>query len=212
MIISPSRQFVFVHLPKTGGTALSLAYEERARGDDLLFGDTPKAKRRQTGFNKGRAPGEKLSKHSTLSQALAQVPAIKSERWTVAAIVRNPWDRMLSFYAWGRDQSFEHPMIKAAKTLEFAEFLRDPRVTRPFNAMPTPAYLAPTTAPRCLRQETLDADWAALCTDLGFEAPPLSRTNTLERPLKWREQYTPETAALIPPLFPFETDALGYSF
>ena len=31
MIISPSRRFVFVHIPKTGGTALTLALESRAR-------------------------------------------------------------------------------------------------------------------------------------------------------------------------------------
>ena len=212
MIISPSRQFVFVHLPKTGGTAVGLAYEERARGDDLLFGDTPKAKRRQSAFNKARPQAEKLSKHSTLSQALAQVPTIKPERWTITAIVRNPWDRMLSFYAWGRAQSFEHPMISAAKSLDFADFLKDPRVTGPFKATSTPAYLAPATAPRWLRHETLDADWAALCADLGFKAPPLSRINTAKRPVEWRERYTPETAALIPPLFPFETGTLGYSF
>jgi len=30
MIISPGRRFVFVHIPKTGGTALTLALEGRA--------------------------------------------------------------------------------------------------------------------------------------------------------------------------------------
>ena len=43
MIISPGRGYVFVHAPKTGGTAMALALEARAMADDILIGDTPKA-------------------------------------------------------------------------------------------------------------------------------------------------------------------------
>ena len=66
MILSRGRRFIFVHIPKTGGTALSLALEDRAMKDDILIGDTPKARAR-----KGRLVGVKsagrLWKHSTLS-------------------------------------------------------------------------------------------------------------------------------------------------
>lgn len=47
MIISHGRRYIFVHCPKTGGTALSLALEARAMKDDILIGDTPKAKNRR---------------------------------------------------------------------------------------------------------------------------------------------------------------------
>jgi hypothetical protein len=39
MIISPGRGYVFVHIPKTGGTSLALALEARAMKDDILIGD-----------------------------------------------------------------------------------------------------------------------------------------------------------------------------
>ena len=42
MILSPGRSYVFIHAPKTGGTALALALEARAMKDDIMLGDTPK--------------------------------------------------------------------------------------------------------------------------------------------------------------------------
>ena len=47
MIISRGRSYIFVHIPKTGGTSLALALEARAMKDDILIGDTPKARRRR---------------------------------------------------------------------------------------------------------------------------------------------------------------------
>ena len=35
MIISRGRSYIFLHQPKTGGTSLALALEERAMKDDL---------------------------------------------------------------------------------------------------------------------------------------------------------------------------------
>lgn len=213
MIISPSRKFVFVHLPKTGGTAFTLAYEDIARRDDLLFGDTPKAQRRQRGFH--RRTGKRLGKHATVTQAAEVLPDLNLSRFTVATIVRNPWDRMVSFYAWGRAQSFDHPMIEAAKALPFGEFLQDPRVTRSFTAHPTQSYLtlaADTLPPHILRHERLAQDCTDLTEVLGRPLPPLQRVNSSEREEDYRRAYTDATAALIPPLFPFETGALGYAF
>ena len=47
MILSLGRKYVFVHIPKTGGTSLALALEGRAMKDDIMLGDTPKARKRR---------------------------------------------------------------------------------------------------------------------------------------------------------------------
>ena len=73
MILSRGRRYVFVHIPKTGGTSLARALEARAMKDDILIGDTPKARarrRRQAGLTaRGR-----LWKHSTLADIEGLLP------------------------------------------------------------------------------------------------------------------------------------------
>jgi hypothetical protein len=66
MIISRGRRYIFVHIPKTGGTALTLALEARAMADDILIGDTPKARARRGRLKAVRSAG-RLWKHSTLA-------------------------------------------------------------------------------------------------------------------------------------------------
>ena len=90
MIISPRRNFIFVHIPKTGGTALATALEDRAMKDDILIGDTPKAKRRKARLKLLTAKG-RIWKHSTLStwQALLTLRARLRSRWS--AILGTAW-------------------------------------------------------------------------------------------------------------------------
>lgn len=54
MILSRGRRFIFVHIPKTGGTALALSLEGRAMKDDILIGDTPKARARSRRWRGGQ--------------------------------------------------------------------------------------------------------------------------------------------------------------
>ena len=57
MILSRGRRYIFVHAPKTGGTSLALALEARAMADDIMLGDTPKAKKRRRRLDGVRPPG-----------------------------------------------------------------------------------------------------------------------------------------------------------
>ena len=97
MIISRGRQYIFVHIPKTGGTSLSLALEARAKADDILIGDTPKSVRRR-GRIKALQGSGKLWKHSGLADVHGVVTDAEMSGFFVVTLVRNPWDRLVSYY------------------------------------------------------------------------------------------------------------------
>ncbi len=116
MIISRGRRYIFVHIPKTGGIALSLALEGRAMADDILIGDTPKARRRRGRVEKLQPTAAgRLWKHSTLADIAGLADP---DEFFVVTMVRNPWDRMVSYYHWLREQSWDHPAVSAANTTE----------------------------------------------------------------------------------------------
>ena len=122
MIISRGRGYVFVHIPKTGGTSMALALEARAKKDDIMLGDTPKARNRRRRVKDVRSSG-RLWKHSTLRDAEGLISAAEMRDLFVLTLVRNPWDRLVSYYHWLKEQRFEHPAVDLARALSFSEFL-----------------------------------------------------------------------------------------
>ena len=140
MIISRGRRYIFVHIPKTGGTALTLALEARAMKDDILIGDTPKARARR-GRLKGLRTAGRLWKHSTLADIQGLVTPEETASFFTFALVRNPWDRAVSYYHWLRTQSFAHPAVGLAKTHDFAGFLDHPQTLTALRLWPASAYL-----------------------------------------------------------------------
>lgn len=200
MIISPGRGFIFVHIPKTGGTSMALALEGRAMADDILIGDTPKAKRR-AGRLKGVPTAGRLWKHATLADIDGLVPLTVIREAFTFTLVRNPWDRMVSYYHWLRGQSFDHPAVHLAQRVDFSDFLNAPLMQKAWSASPARFYMTASDGAeyctRYIRLEHLEEDAGLLWDHLGFTLD-LPRANPSRREVPdYRSYYSDSDAALL---------------
>ena len=215
MIISRGRRYVFVHIPKTGGTALTLALEARAMKDDLILGDTPKARARK-GRLKGISAAGRLWKHSTLADIDGLIPRDELAGFFCFTLVRNPWDRLVSYYHWLLDQSFDHPAVHLAKAHDFSTFLNRPETVAAQQNWPARAYMTDAAgnlrADLFVRLENLNAEIAPLQAHLGFSITPLAPHNASQRARDYRSYYSDTDAALISHICAPDIAQFGYSF
>ena len=215
MILSRGRRYIFVHIPKTGGTALSLALEARAMKDDILIGDTPKARARKARLQGVKSAG-RLWKHSTLADIRGLANDAEIAGFFTVTLVRNPWDRLVSYYHWLRAQSFAHPAVGLAKSHEFSGFLNHAQTRTALWLWPYGAYMRDASgaerASLYARLEHLAEDLAPFEAHLGFRLTPLARANQSERLRDWRGFYSEADAALVAEICAEDIARFGYRF
>lgn len=215
MIISHGRKFIFVHIPKTGGTSLALALESKAMKDDILIGDTPKARNRRKRL-KGLQVSGRLWKHSRLNDIYGLVDQAQIETYFVFTLVRNPWDRMVSYYHWLREQAFDHPAVRLAKQLDFSSFLNDPVNVAASRGDTSSHYLYDQNGvDRCnlyLRLEHLPKDLPPLEAALGIKLPLIPRENQSKRSSDFRPYYNAQDVRLIARIYAPDIAKFGYQF
>lgn len=213
MIISSGRGYIFVHIPKTGGTAMALALETRAQVNDILIGDTPKARRRRGRVKQLPARG-RLWKHATLADIDGLMTPDEIEATFTFTLVRNPWDRMVSYYHWLRLQHFDHPAVHLAKSRDFRDFLAAPVTQAALRAHPARHYMtAADGQERCrlfIRLERLDEDAEPLWSHLGFRLT-LPHVNRSEHGV-YRDYYGPDEARLVAQCAAEDIARFGYRF
>jgi hypothetical protein len=214
MILSRGRRYLFIHAPKTGGTSMALALEARALKDDIMLGDTPKAKRRRTRLDGVQAAG-RLWKHATLADLDGLVTAQELDDLFIFTMVRNPWDRMVSYYHWLQDQTFDHPVVALARDLDFGRFVADPAIAHSFQAAPSASYVTDAQggmrASLFIRLEHLAQDLAPLEAHLGF-ALDLPHVNRSVRQQDYRMAYTDDSRTRVAQMCAADIARFDYAF
>ena len=131
------------------------------------------------------------------------------------ALVRNPWDRMVSYYHWLRAQGFDHPAVGLAKSLAFDAFVQTPTVQGSLLASPYGSYMrdgaGEDQSNLFIRIEHFAQDAQPLFDHLGFDLT-LPHVNASDRAAGYRDYYTPQTRDLIATTCAEDIARFGYSF
>ena len=214
MIFSTGRRYLFIHAPKTGGTSMALALEARAMKDDVMLGDTPKAVQRRKRL-KGVQTRGRLWKHATLADLDGLVTPDMLAELFVFTLVRNPWDRVVSYYHWLRAQSFDHPSVTHARGLSFHDFTQHPHTQGSLRGSPARHYVTDATGTeRCdlfVRLEHMARDIAPLEAHLGF-ALDLPHANRSAREADYRGYYNADSRAAVAEACAEDIARFGYAF
>ena len=214
MMLSRGRRYIFIHIPKTGGTAMAQALEARAMADDVMIGDTPKAVKRR-GRLKGVTANGRLWKHSTLADIEGLASAEEIADFFTVTLVRNPWDRLVSYYHWLQAQGFDHPAVQLAKTHDFSGFLAQPSTQASFRQWPARRYMTDLRgverASLYVRLEAFEQDIKPFEAHLGFGLE-LPIVNQSKRAAGWRDYYSESHRALVESLCSEDISRFGYEF
>lgn len=200
-MISFQKQFLFVHIPKTGGNSIQSILRHYSEDEIVAL------RAEQDGIERFglRNPNYKIKKHSTLAEYRAVLGEARFLDLYKFTCVRNPWDRMVSYYfgttqlveTWDRKE-FKKLILKA---LSVTDYLRlDKGEADPFGNV---NYI--------MRFENLVDNFRAVCARLGIPDAPLPQYNRSNRE-HYSNYYDAELCELIRKRFAPEIERFGYAF
>jgi hypothetical protein len=179
-LLSLKHRFIFVHVPKTGGNAVQNVLRDFS--EDQITADFPG----QDGVERFgvNSPSYGLSKHAPLAAYRDALGSNQFGRMFKFACIRNPWDRLISFYF------SPHRGVRKWDREGFLQLIGDIPPIATHLCMPD----APTTLPYVqpltdsvqnldflMRFESLEADFATVCEKIGITGRPLPHRNRSER-------------------------------
>jgi hypothetical protein len=216
--VSHVHRTIFVHIPKTAGTSVESVLG--MHGDRTDIGIRPYFNQQ---IDREHLYGQDLQ-HMTAADLkhVLQHDGV-FDRYFKFAIVRNPWDRLVSVFAW-----LDQKWAKGEELTDgqFEDCVRQlhgmfvvARATR--QALRVGAHLRPQAhfimdrdrrplVDFIARHENLRADWEHIRREIGIQADLPSRMRSHHRP--YQSYYTAATRALVAEIYAEDIAAFGYEF
>jgi len=201
LMISFQKRFLFVHVPKTAGNSIQSVLRDYSE-DELVA-----LRREQDGVERFglRNSKYKIKKHSTLAEYREALGNEQFRSLYKFTCVRNPWDRMVSYYftptqsteTWDR-KKFRRIISKAVSV---ADYLRlHVRDNDPFENI---NYI--------MRFENLANDFRTVCAALDISPTTLPQYNRSNRE-HYSKYYDDELRELVRERFAVEIERFSYVF
>jgi len=200
-MISLQKRFLFVHIPKTAGNSIQSALRDYSE-DQLVA-----LRKEQDGIERFglRSPNYNVKKHSTLREYHDALGGEQFRNLYKFTCVRNPWDRMVSYYFTPTQSPENWDRIKfreiISKAVSIADYLRlDDGEEDPF-----------ANVDYIMRFESLAEDFRTVCGTLNISPATLPRYNRSTRE-HYSKYYDDELRKLVRKRFAREIERFGYAF
>jgi hypothetical protein len=200
-MISFQKRFLFVHIPKTAGNSIQSVLRDYSE-DQLVA-----LRKEQDGVERFglRNPKYKIKKHSTLIEYRTALGEAEFGSLYKFTCVRNPWDRMVSYYftptqkaeAWDRNKfrKIISNAVSVADYLRLNQGKKDPFANVDY----------------IMRFENLAGDFRVVCAALDISPTILPQYNRSNRE-HYSKYYDKELRELVRARFAAEIERFGYAF
>lgn len=196
MIVSLTRQFIFVHVPKNAGSSIQAALKP--------YG--------MKWLTSGKGKHEALD--SFHRRTLGLMRGFRS-----FAVVRDPWDRTLSGYNYLLTRENRAQMPESIQSFEdyVVDIAGSPAWTRPIRTVrPQLSFITDEDGKlligQLLRFETLKDDFEALCDDWRIDAELPHNNRTRDPARSYREAYSDRTREIVARMYAQDIEQFGYRF
>ena len=183
MFINHEYGFIFIHIPKNAGTSIRNSFE-------LEGYDQKVAKKRYP-----HDPSSKIRKYCG------------EESWNTFfkfAIVRNPYDRLVSYYHFHKSPQYNYPA--RANTFKFNEWI-DRGLDS--NMRKTQTWYLDENIDYIGRYENLHLDWEIICDNIGIEPYKLPNYNVSNHK-EWEMYYNKDTKKVVNKIFQDDFEQFRY--
>lgn len=203
-MISLGRNFLFIHYPKTGGNSIQQVLKKYSEENIVCL------RPHQDGVERFevRSDSYKIRKHASLEEYHQQLGASVINGLFRFCCVRNPWDRLVSFYfsphagksSWDRE-SFIALLEKVHPLTDYLSLNRaDSGNVQCFRNID---YF--------IRFEQIEQDFTKVCGAIGLPSPRLKKYN-VSKHYHYSYYYDDELIELVGQRFRMEAEFFGYCF
>ena len=202
--ISHDYKCIFIHIPKTGGNSITMALNKLPKKNNTPERSTPSIGKHAKARNVKRALGNDVW-----------------EEYFSFALVRNPWDLMVSSYHWWLQKAYKwehtHTDIKEIERMgSFDNFMHSKYGQEQINEYEGALFDWISENDEVIvdfvgRFENFQKDWNKICEHIGVVPTTIPHANKTQRK-NYREYYTPETKQIVHERFKKVIDLYGYEF
>jgi len=199
-MLSFKHKFLFVHLPKTAGNSIQTILSPYSEDKIVCLNELQDGVERFEIRNKFTV----LRKHSALIDYKDLLPQDCYDNLFKFATIRNPWDRMVSFFfsphrqvdQWNKSEFIQ--LVESVITLP--ELLKIDDIT-PWHK----------SVDQIMKFENLDTDFSTLCKKIGISDTSLPIRNKSNR-YEYQRYYDDELISIVAKKFRDEIDFGQYQF